>query len=392
MASLADITGIYLFKLFGADGLADNTFWVTVLGVLFIVAMTWICYIGIEVSARTQYFLLAMEVIALFTFAAVALLRVYFGHPAGAIHPSLSWLNPFAIHDIHAFTAGILLAIFIYWGWDTAVTVNEEADDTTETPGRAALLSTLALVGIYVVVSVAAQAFHGTKALEDQDDVLAVLAKDVLGPLSKVLIIAVLTSSAASTQTTILPTARTTLSMAAKGAFPKYFARIHPRYLTPTTSTIWMGAISILWYVGLTIGSQNVLADSLDALGLMIAFYYGLTGFVCVIFYRHQLFRSAKNFLLMGLIPLVGGVFLLWAMVKSGIDYAKPENSESGSSWFGLGPPLVIGAASMLLGIVLMVIQQIRHPAFFRRKLEVAPEEGIEAPGALPGEVGLVTE
>ncbi|HEY1279137.1 MAG TPA: APC family permease, partial [Acidimicrobiales bacterium] len=252
MASLADITGIYLFKLFGADGLADNTFWVTVLGVLFIVAMTWICYIGIEVSARTQYFLLAMEVIALFTFAAVALLRVYFGHPAGAIHPSLSWLNPFAIHDIHAFTAGILLAIFIYWGWDTAVTVNEEADDTTETPGRAALLSTLALVGIYVVVSVAAQAFHGTKALEDQDDVLAVLAKDVLGPLSKVLIIAVLTSSAASTQTTILPTARTTLSMAAKGAFPKYFARIHPRYLTPTTSTIWMGAISILWYVGLT--------------------------------------------------------------------------------------------------------------------------------------------
>jgi hypothetical protein len=153
-----------------------------------------------------------------------------------------------------------------------------------------------------------------------------------------------------------------------------------------------MGAISILWYVGLTIGSQNVLADSLDALGLMIAFYYGLTGFVCVIFYRHQLFRSAKNFLLMGLIPLVGGVFLLWAMVKSGIDYAKPENSESGSSWFGLGPPLVIGAASMLLGIVLMVIQQIRHPAFFRRKLEVAPEEGIEAPDALPGEVGLATE
>ncbi len=55
----------------------------------------------------------------------------------------------------------------------------------------------------------------------------------------------VLTSASASTQTTILPTARTTLSMAAYKAIPAAFAKIHPKYLTPTVSTIVMGAVSI---------------------------------------------------------------------------------------------------------------------------------------------------
>ena len=83
---------------------------------------------------------------------------------------------------------------------------------------------------------------------------LSALGKDVLGsPLDKLLIIAVLTSASASTQTTILPDPRTSLSMAAHGAIPKHFARIHPRYLTPGVSTIWMGVVSIVWFVGLTV-------------------------------------------------------------------------------------------------------------------------------------------
>ena len=94
-----------------------------------------------------------------------------------------------------------------------------------------------------------------------------------------------LTSASASTQTTILPTARTSLSMAAFKAIPGRFARIHPKYLTPSDSTIWMGAVSIAFYVGLTLLSENILADTIAAVGLMIAFYYGLTGFACVWFY-----------------------------------------------------------------------------------------------------------
>jgi amino acid transporter len=376
MANLAAIAGIYTFELFGAEGLAASTNWVLLLGCLFIVAMTWICYVGIEVSARSQYFLLGMEFVALVVFAVVALAKAGFDDIQGELTPSLSWLNPFEINDTSALVTGLLLAIFIYWGWDSAVAVNEESKDSTRTPGRAAIISTFVLVAIYVVVSLAAVAYGGTDRLADVDDVLAVLGNDVLGsPLDKLLIIAVLTSAAASCQTTILPTARTSLSMAAKKAAPDYWGRIHPRYLTPSTSTIWMGALSIVWYVGLTIISENILFDSLLALGLMIAFYYGLTGIACVVYYRRELTKSMSNLFGMGVLPFAGGAILTWALVKSAIDLSDPANSESGDSWFGLGPPLVIAIVFAIMGVVLMLLQQARAPEFFRRRPEVVHPE-----------------
>ena len=222
MANLAQIAGKYTFLLFNAEGLAENVFWVTLLGCIFIAVMTWICYVGIEASARTQYFLLGAEIVTLIIFSVVALGRVWFGDVPGSVTPSLSWLNPFAINDLSGLTAGILVAVFIYRGWDSTVTVNEETADANRTPGIAAIISTIVLVGIYVVVSFAAQAFAGPETLiENADDVLATLGTDVLGsPLDKLLVIAVLTSAAASCQTTILPTARTSLSMAFKGRPP----------------------------------------------------------------------------------------------------------------------------------------------------------------------------
>jgi len=376
MANLAQIAGSYTFLLFGASHLAASTFWVTFVGVVWIAIMTWICYVGIEVSARSQWFLLGAELVILVVFSAVALVKVYTQHPVGSIEPSLSWLNPFEIPSTSALVSGVLVAIFIYWGWDSLVSVNEETEDAERTPGIAAVASTFILVGIYVVVSVAAQAFHGPAFLvHNSDDVLNALGKPVLGSgWDKLLIIAVLTSSSASCQTTILPTSRTTLSMAAHGAIPKYFARIHPRYLTPSTSTLWMGAVSIVWYVFLTIVSQDILYDSIAALGLLIAFYYGLTGFACVWFFRHNL-KTAKGIFLAGVLPLLGGIILAYILVKSVIELANPANSASGTSWFGVGPPLLITIALMVLGVVLMLIQWRVSPGFFRQKAERAPAD-----------------
>src|SRR3954463_11536312 len=54
MANLGQLAGSYGFQLFGLDGLAESTFWTTVAGVVWIVVMTYICYRGLEVSARVQ--------------------------------------------------------------------------------------------------------------------------------------------------------------------------------------------------------------------------------------------------------------------------------------------------------------------------------------------------
>jgi amino acid transporter len=393
MGSLAQIAGSYTFKLVGADGLADDVFWVTVLGVIFIAGMSYICYVGIEVSAKTQYGLLAMEMITLTAFAVVALGKVAFGNPPGALTPELSWLWPGGL-TLSEFTEGVLLAIFIYWGWDTCVSVNEESEDSTEGPGKAAVISTVVLLGIYVIVTVAAQAYGGVDALADSDDVLSVLAHDVLGPFDKLLIIAVLTSAAASCQTTILPAARTQLSMAAKRAIPTYFGKINEKGLTPGTSTVWFGIIACVWYAGLTRLSIDVeidvLGDSILSLGLMIAFYLGITGFACVWYYRKHLFDSFQRFVAFALLPGLSGILLLLVFIKSCIDYSDPANSESGESWFGWGPPLVIAIGFLILGVVLMIVQWVANPDFFKRKRELPSIDIVE--GRAVAEGSLIVE
>jgi amino acid transporter len=342
--------------------------------------MTAIVVIGIELSARTQIGLLAAEIFTLALFAIVAIIKVYAGSaPSGSVDPSLSWLNPFSL-SLSEISAGMLLAVFIYWGWDTTATVNEETEDPTEAPGKATVISTLILLGIYVIVAYAAQAYAGVGSLvENQEDVLSSLGTEVFGsPLDKLLIIAVLTSAAASTQTTILPAARTTLSMARAKALPGSLGDIHPRYLTPHTSTLWMGGLSVLWYVGLTLVSEDILFDSLAALGLMISFYIGITGFACAIFYRRELLRSVKNFFFVGVGPVLGGAILFYLLVKNAIELSDPANSESGNSWLGLGPPLLIAIIFMVLGVVLMVVQWRKVPEFFRRRPEVVPAGFLE--------------
>ena len=130
--------------------------------------MTWICYRGIELSARIQQFLLSAEVLILGVFAVVAFVKVYGSHPpAGSIKPSLDWINPFAM-SFGDLVVALLLAVFIYWGWDSGVAVNEESEDPAEGPGKAAVVSTILLVLIYVVVTAAAQSFHGTGFLTNE--------------------------------------------------------------------------------------------------------------------------------------------------------------------------------------------------------------------------------
>jgi amino acid transporter len=377
MASLSVIASQYTFLLFGWSSAENSTLALVVGAVVWIALMTWICYRGIELSARIQLFLLSAEVVILAIFAVVALVKVYADSPARSLDVAWSWFNPFGL-SLNALADGTLLGIFIYWGWDSGVAVNEESEDSTEGPGKAAVVSTILLVLIYLVVATASQAYGGTASLAaNSNDVLSVLGTHVFGsPWDKLLIIAVLTSASASTQTTILPTARTTLSMARWEALPGVFGRIHPRYLTPTVSTIGMGALSIAWTVLLVAfnPAQNLLGDSITAIGFPIALYYGCTGFASAWYFRRQLERSFGVFLRVGLLPLLGGLLMAVVFVLAFHDYDLTDAGYS-SPVLGIQMPIIIGIGTLLLGVPLAVLTALRMPAFFRRKTEVSPAD-----------------
>lgn len=397
MASLAQIAGQYGFLLFNADGIGSspNSGWVLLVGVIWIVVMTYVCYRGIEVSARVQKIMLSVELVMLAIFSIVALVKVGTGHaPAEHLTPHWSWFNPFDMPSFSVFTAGLLLMLFIYWGWDTTVAVNEETVDRRRTPGRAAVISTVLLLGIYVLVTLAAQSFAGVGDTgiglgnpDNSSDVLSVLGHAVFGStgigpvLTHLLFFMVLTSAAASTQTTILPTARTTLSMAVYRALPRSFARMHPRFMTPTVSTITMGGLSIAVYVALNWMSQGlVINDTVTAIGLWIAFYYGLTGFACMWFYRKTLRESARNLWMRGILPALGGAILFFAMGWSiWLDWeTSNDQANSYTSWllpfsphWRIGGVFIIGFLSALVGLLLGLVYAAVRPRFFRsRELE----------------------
>jgi amino acid transporter len=392
MASLAQIAGQYVFLLFNANGIGSDATsgWVLLVGCAWIAVMTAICYVGVELSAWLQKIFLVLEIIVLVIFAVTALVKVGNGTAgAQAVDPSWSWFNPFDIGDFSSFVRGLILMLFIYWGWDSAVAVNEETADPSKTPGRAAVISTVVLLSIYTVMTLASQAFGGVGdkgiGLNNSDnwgDIFNVLGHAVFGggaygsTMQHLLLFLVLTSAAASTQTTILPTARTSLSMATYKALPAVFAKVHPRFKTPSVSTLVFGAASIVLYAVLNYTSNAiyVIADCVSALGMMIAFYYGLTGFACFWYYRKNLTSSPRNFVFQGLLPLLGGLMLFgvlgWSLRD---DWVFSDVTTSYTVWhmpfsphWYIGGVFLIGIGTFVIGLILMAIWRVVAPPFFR--------------------------
>lgn len=334
--------------------------------------MTWISYRGIVLSERIQNVLVIVQFVVLVLFSVVALGKV-FGGSAGdqAVNPSWEWFSPAGLSSSQI-AAAVILCIFIYWGWDSCLAITEETKDSKNTPGKAALLSTVILLLTYVMVAVAVQAYGGFGDTglgltneENIDDVLSVMGQPVMGAfMASALLLTIAISAGSSTQTTILPTARGTLAMAVYGALPKKFATVHPKYHTPSFSTLVMGATAIGIYLVLSFVSQNALLDSIASLGLAVAFYYGITGFSCVWYFRRSILTSPRHFFLRGLLPLIGSIAMAWAFLKSASDMLDPEY---GYTTFGsVGGVFVIGVGMLALGLPLMLACALKLRPFFR--------------------------
>jgi amino acid transporter len=373
LANLANITGTYFFLFVGADSASTHEAATIAVGCAWLAVATWLAVRGVQISARVQGVLLSLGMAVLAVFVVVALVKVANGSAGRqAIDPSVSWLSPFHLGGGSALSAGILLAIFFFWGWDAPAAVAEEASGGTRTPRRALMLSALALLGFYVVVTVALQAYAGvgTKGIglanpDNSGDVLAVVGGAAVGSAFQTLMeLAVLTSAAACLVAAMLPTARSVLSMGAYRAIPAAFATVDARRHTPVAATAAVGIGVAAVLIVLSIVSNNILGDSISALVLLIAFYYVLLGVAALTAFRHEIFTSGESLLRKGVAPLVGTLVLGWALYRNGRDTFDTDYGLT--SLLGIGGVFVIGAATLLIGVVLMAVWNACSPAFFR--------------------------
>ena len=379
LSNLAGIAVEFLYLLIaqvtGNDAIADlgsNTLINIVTCLAFMAAATAISYRDMQTTQRLQYGLVAFQLAVLVLFAVTALVRA--GGTDLVEHASfeMSWLNPFEVASFSLFAAGVSLSIFIFWGWDVTLTMNEETKNPEKTPGRAAALTVVVIVTLYLLIAIALLSFAGIGEGEFglgnpdiQDNVFLALSEPVLGPLAFLVSLAVLTSSASSLQSTFVSPARTLLAMGHYGALPESFAKVNPRFLTPGYAVLVSAFVASAFYAVMRVISENVLWDTITALGMMICFYYGLTALSCVWYFRHEYRIGLGPLITKGLLPLLGGGMLAAMFVQLCVTTFDPGYG-SGGAIFGVGTVFAIGVGILLLGAVLMIAWRLAQPAFFR--------------------------
>ncbi|MBS1878960.1 MAG: APC family permease [Actinobacteria bacterium] len=369
---LAQTAAYYFFQLVDWHSAANSTTGLNIATVIVMVLVTVVAYLGIQLSAKTEMVLLWYQILTLLLLAIVAIVKIISGDaPQSSVDFSMAWLSPFGMGS-EALVQGVLLGVFMYAGWETALTVAEETRNPRRTCGRASISALCALLVIYLFVCSALIAFAGPQFLAKfgEAGALDAVSKLVLGSsLAKLVIIAVLLSSLATAESAILAQARIVLSMSRQGALPRAFSKIHQRFLTPSTGTIFAGVSAGVWLIFFIYASETFLFDSITAAGLVYAGFYGLIALSGLVYYRHKMFTSAKAFVLTGVLPALGTAGFLAVAIKECVDLAR-HDPEISTYWLGVQPPLVIAAAILAVGIGTVVIGKLVGGRYFVAKTE----------------------
>jgi amino acid transporter len=346
-----------------------------IFGIGFLILVTYMVLVGIKIAARFQWVLLAIEYLIVLAFAIIG-----FFHGGGSGF-DWNWLNPFAMGGLSGLAAGVVIAVFFYWGWDTSANLNEETDDSAENPGRAGIIGMFLLLILFLIASISIQTVLTPKEIQDNSSAtLTAFADKLVGPQwGSLAILAFLSSTVATLQTTLLPSVRTAFSMGRDGMLGPVWAKVHPTWRTPWIGTLLMGGISgVIALVSLKLGGLAAVVNAgVTSIGLLVAFYYGVVGVSCTVYYRHALTKNLKGFIFAGVFPLLSAIvlfilggYLIWTDWNASSDFAF----EATNGKFLVLVPLV-GIISGVLALIYSYLR--RHPKYMSMPTESAPSNAL---------------
>jgi amino acid transporter len=335
-------------RVLGVDLDPNSTAVTTVIGLVALVAVTVMAVTGVRHAARLQLVLLVFEYAVLLLFCGWALVR-------GDQHVSLSWFNPFAIGSAHGLAQGLVLAVFIYWGWDAAFTVNEESRNA-EDAARGGLIALFVMLGLFILASVAFErAMDQDTLVRNGPQALTFLGAKLAGePIASLPLVALLLSAVTSLQASVIPTARGTLAMGRDQTLGRVWTRIHPKYGSPAVGTVLIMAIAAavaLLAVGIPKLNEMILT-AVNSIGLLVALYYGLTALACAVRFRATLRSSPRESVAAVVIPALSGVVLFGLGGYLAYTYATTTHHFAASpdnGWFMLLIPALIVGSGLLV-------------------------------------------
>ncbi|WP_116102637.1 APC family permease [Amycolatopsis thermalba] len=361
--------GALTLSLFSPD-LAGNTALVTVVGAGWFLVMAIVVLLGAHVTARVQWIMTGVEVAILAGFVVAGFARA----PQIAVQSfSWSWLGFGHFDGFGGFAAAALVAAFYYWGWDVSANLNEETKSARRAAGAGGITGVLVVLGLFLAFTVMVNMLLSADTIAaDSGNLLDVLGQAIWpGAGGKILSLAVMLSTIATLETTLVQVTRTMFAMGRDRTLPAALGRTHPKWRTPWLATVIVAAVALaLFVLSNFLGSVGtILTAAISAIGLQIAFYYGLAGLAVVITYRRELLKSVRNLVFVGLWPLLGAAFLLWIFIQAVLTNDAEVNA--------------IGLGALALGLVPMTIAWVRRSPYFTRHSEPVADP---APVAVPAD------
>jgi len=333
--------------------------------------MLTIAVVGIKITARTQVGMALVEYTILLGFAIAGLIAVL-NHHAGTFPMTRGWWSLSGIGGHGSASAGFLIAVFIYTGWDGTLYVNEEVKHRRINPGRAAILAVALLAVIYTVSMVGLQGVVSPAKLQANSTSALVYVAQALGGggWAKVMALALALSVIATTGTGIVLTARIVYGMASYRTLPEFLSNVSRRFATPVAASILVGLLilGLSWVYLLTTSVQNAFNDVVAVAGLLFAVFYVLTALATIVYYRRRVLTSAWDALVLGILPLAAAGFLVWVLVRS------IQAAPAAWNWSLIG---VLGA-----GLVLMVFARFGLRSSFFQIPRESDNQGRQEAGA----------
>ena len=289
--------------------LASNVVLSAALATVWFLVIATVLIVGIEVTSRVQMVMTSVELIVLTVVAAGA-----FWHALkfGAVN-SFHW-SWFEFHYTPAsFATTALVVVFFYWGWDVTANLGEETHNGADNAGTGGFVSILVTIVYYMAFVLAALLLFSIGDAQgfNANIIYNIAVTAGFGRAGGLLAsCAVILSSIATLETTMLQFSRTLFAMGRDGAMPKRFGMVDPRTRTPVRAMFVLIAVglALLWASSLMPTVNLIIADSVRAVGVLVAYYYGLAGLVAAYLFRRE---SALRWLWFCVFPALSGLLLI---------------------------------------------------------------------------------
>ena len=310
--------GVYTLDLL-APSFVDSHWAIFLAGAAWNLLITALAIAGLKVVARFEWVIVVFQYAVLLIVAAVALAALL--HGTAAVRFSSTWFSWSGLGGMKGLMGGILIACFMYSGWDASIYVNEETTDRANNPGKAALASVVMLALVYSLVTFAFQSVLPPGEMQAHaGNVLSAVSERLMSkPWDSVMALVVLTGTLATLQAAVVSAARVGLAMSRDRVMPKFFQRLSAGGASPWAATLTMSAINLL-LLALALGTSTIaaaLTNAASSLGLISIVFYGITAAAALWQQRATLASSAGNLILGGMLPLIGVAFSAWVLVES---------------------------------------------------------------------------